>query len=151
MTPNITNNMDGHACLLPFDTNEPEFARGFEVGRSWALLRQAPHDVIEEYAHASNAEMMVRLGDATGRQVWSEELGDGWLLMTFEPQLKREPRANKNEAPTVREMPSDQSLIIHSRGASGSGRSGHEDGNRAQPFPPGSGGIARHGHRYSRP
>jgi hypothetical protein len=80
--------MDGHACLLPFDTDEPEFARGFEVGRLWAVLRLTPDDQIEEYAHASNAEMMLRLAEATGRQVRSEELGDGWLLMTFEPQLQ---------------------------------------------------------------
>lgn len=31
----------GYALLLPFDTEGPEFARGFEAGRLWALMRDA--------------------------------------------------------------------------------------------------------------
>jgi hypothetical protein len=77
--------MDGHSLLLPFDTDSPEFARGFEIGRIWALLRTNPDEPVEEYAHAANAEMLIRLGEATGRRVQSEELDSGWLLVSYEP------------------------------------------------------------------
>jgi hypothetical protein len=77
--------MDGHAMLLPFDTDSVEFVRGFELGRIWALLRVAPEEPVEELAHVVNAEMLMRLGEATGREVTSEEIGDGWLLASFAP------------------------------------------------------------------
>lgn len=77
--------MDGHALLLPFDTDSPQFVRGFEIGRLWGLLRAAPDEAVEEYAHTSSAEMLLRLGEATGRDVESEEIGDGWLIARFSP------------------------------------------------------------------
>jgi hypothetical protein len=77
--------MDGHSLLLAFDTDSPDFARGFELGRLWALLRSDPDEAIQEYAHASNVEMLLRLGEATGRHVESEEVGNDWLLVSFEP------------------------------------------------------------------
>jgi hypothetical protein len=82
--------MAGHGILLPFDCDSPEFARGFEVGRVWALLRADPTEEIVEYAHAVNAEMMIRMGEVTGRRAWSEEIGDGWLVVTFEPSVLQE-------------------------------------------------------------
>jgi hypothetical protein len=78
--------MAGYGCLLPFDSDDPEFARGFELGRLWELLRERPEDEVLEYAHAANAEMLIRLGEATSRRVRSEELGGGWLSVTFEPE-----------------------------------------------------------------
>jgi hypothetical protein len=77
--------MDGHGMLLRFDTDSAEFAHGFELGRIWALLRIAPEEPVEEYAHASSAEMLLRMAEATERDVRSEELGDGWLLASFAP------------------------------------------------------------------
>ncbi len=74
----------GHACLLPFDTDDVEFARGFEAGRLWALLR-ASDDEIVECIDASNVEMAMRLAEATGRTVASTELGHDWLEATFSP------------------------------------------------------------------
>jgi hypothetical protein len=71
--------------LLPFDSDNAQFARGFELGRIWALLRSDPEEPVEEYAHASNAEMLLRMAEATERDVRSEELGDGWLLASFAP------------------------------------------------------------------
>jgi hypothetical protein len=80
----------GHRPLLPFDTDEPAFARGFEAGRLWALLRERPCEEFEEYARADNAEMMLRIGEATGRHVRSEELDDGWLLVRFAVAMKEQ-------------------------------------------------------------
>lgn len=74
----------GHACLLPFDTDDAEFARGFEAGRLWALLR-SDEDEIVECIHASNAEMVMRLAEATERSVVATELGHDWLKATFSP------------------------------------------------------------------
>lgn len=75
----------GHACLLAFDTEHPEFARGFEAGRIWATLRACPDEVVQEYVHANNIEMAMRLAEATGRQVEATELGGDWLEATFGP------------------------------------------------------------------
>lgn len=72
----------GHECLLPFDTDDAEFARGFEAGRLWALLRGAEDEVIET-VHAANAEMILRLGEATGRHVQAVELDEDWIEVTF--------------------------------------------------------------------
>jgi hypothetical protein len=76
------NDSAGHACLLPFDTDDAEFARGFEAGRLWALLRDSDDEVVE-CIHASNAEMAMRLAEATERNVSATELGHDWLEATF--------------------------------------------------------------------
>jgi hypothetical protein len=68
---------------LLFDTDEAEFARGFEAGRLWTRLREAPDDPLEANVSVENAEMVLRIADATSRHVRSEELGDGWLSVRF--------------------------------------------------------------------
>ena len=72
----------GHACLLPFDTDDAEFVRGFETGRLWALL-QGTDDEVVETVHAANAEMILRLGEAAERHVQSVELDENWIEVTF--------------------------------------------------------------------
>jgi hypothetical protein len=69
--------------LLPFDTADPEFARGFECGRLWALLRADPDTELSEYVHAANLEMLLRVAEATGRAVRTEDIDDTWVLATF--------------------------------------------------------------------
>jgi hypothetical protein len=75
--------MSDFSCLLPFDSDAPEFARGFEVGRLWGKLQERPEDPFEEYVHAQNVEMVLRIADATSRSVRSDELGDDWLIVQF--------------------------------------------------------------------
>ncbi|MEA2440667.1 MAG: hypothetical protein QOH76_2091 [Thermoleophilaceae bacterium] len=75
--------MDGYACALRFDTNASEFVRGVEVGRLWEIVNRSD-EAVEEFVHASNAEMVLRIAEATGRVARSEELDGGWLLVTFE-------------------------------------------------------------------
>jgi hypothetical protein len=74
---------DAYALALAFDTNASEFIRGVEVGRLWEQLKseQGP---IEEVVHASNAEMVLRLSEATDRAVRAEELDETWLQVTFD-------------------------------------------------------------------
>jgi hypothetical protein len=77
--------VDGHALLLPFDTDDPEFARGFEAGRVWAVLQLQPDEEVDVELHASNAEMAIRMAEATGRRVRGEESDDGrWITLSFE-------------------------------------------------------------------
>jgi len=68
--------------LLPFDTDSHDFVRGFELGRLWWILHTDSGEVWET-VHASNAEMILRIGEATGREVFSEEVGDDWLHVQF--------------------------------------------------------------------
>lgn len=75
--------MEAFSCVLKFDTAGSDFVRGVEVGRLWETLKTEDGPV-EEIVHASNAEMIFRLSEATERAVRSEELDDTWLLVTFD-------------------------------------------------------------------
>jgi hypothetical protein len=75
---------EGHVCLLPFDTDDPQFARGFEAGRIWALLDADPDRAIDELVHGANGEMLLRMSEATGRAVRWEQLGDEWFQVRFD-------------------------------------------------------------------
>jgi len=75
---------DGMAELLAFDTDSPEFARGFEAGRLWTQL-QEPLQEIEEIVHARNSEMMLRMGEATGRRATGESIDETWTRIHFDP------------------------------------------------------------------
>jgi hypothetical protein len=70
--------------LLPFDTDDPLFTRGVEVGRLWELLKTG--EEVRETVHATNAEMVIRLGEATGRDFETEEPFDGAWLRVFFPE-----------------------------------------------------------------
>src|SRR5262245_52756517 len=72
----------GHMLLLAFDSESPEYARGFEAGRIWALLREADDDV-EVEVHATNTEMVMRMAEATGRVVAGEVLDGTWTRVRF--------------------------------------------------------------------
>ena len=69
--------------ILPFDTDDPQFVRGVEVGAIWQLLESGVRPV-EATVHVSNAEMMLRIADAAGATVQSEDWNDDtWLRVTF--------------------------------------------------------------------
>lgn len=78
-----------HSLLLPFDTDEPEFARGFELGRLWATLRTNPAEEIEELVHSNNAEMALRMAEALERDVSSLEVDETWMKLQFGPAESR--------------------------------------------------------------
>lgn len=74
-----------HAMLLAFDREGDEnvpFALGFECGRIWALCRSDQATVCEN-VHVENGEMMLRIGEATGRPVQSVDLNDEWIEVSF--------------------------------------------------------------------
>jgi hypothetical protein len=74
--------MGDYALVLPFDTDNPEFIRGVEVGRLWENLKAEPGPY-EATVHLSNAEMVIRIAEAQNRTVESEELDDTWMNVKF--------------------------------------------------------------------
>lgn len=71
-----------YELLLPFDTDNPEFIRGVEIGRLWETLKNTPEE-FEQTVHLSNAEMVIRIAEAQRRTVQSRELDDTWMRVTF--------------------------------------------------------------------
>lgn len=67
---------------LPFDTDDPEFVRGVEIGMVYARLHieALPICVL---MHEGNAEMCLRLAEAMECGVRADYLGDGWIEVTF--------------------------------------------------------------------
>ena len=80
--------MSDHAYLLAleFDSDNPEFVRGAELGALWERLKEHPYATVEQTVHLTNAEMVLRVSEALGRPVVSEEHADGhWMTVRFEP------------------------------------------------------------------
>jgi hypothetical protein len=73
---------DQYDVVLPFDSDAPDFVRGVEVGMVWSRLQVAGEVVAT--VHTSNAEMMMRMAEATGRRVAAQEINDDWLVVTFD-------------------------------------------------------------------
>lgn len=74
--------MTEFGLLLPFDTDSEEFRNGFEVGRMWTLAVGTGEEFTET-VHVCNAEMLLRIGEATERAVSWTELQDGYAEVTF--------------------------------------------------------------------
>jgi hypothetical protein len=72
-----------YGLALAFDTNDPEFARGVEVGKLYEYLRWNPDEEFEQLVHLANAEMVLRIAEALGRPVVSEEHDTTWMTVTF--------------------------------------------------------------------
>ncbi len=71
-----------HALALAFDSDDPQFARGVEIGRLWERA-QACAGPFEEMVHVRNAEMVLRISDALGRSVASDEHDSTWMTVRF--------------------------------------------------------------------
>lgn len=69
----------GWLLVLAYDSDSPEFARGFEAGMVYGQLKPRLESSLEVYVHASNAEMMNRIAEATG-YVIDQLDSDGELL-----------------------------------------------------------------------
>ena len=80
--------MSEFGLLLPFDTDDEQFSRGFEAGRVWDLVGTAivneelPTDPVT--VHAANAEMMLRIAETHGVTVTSTDLDDTWMEVVFD-------------------------------------------------------------------
>lgn len=83
--------MDGeeeqeYGLLLAFDTDDPEFTRGFEIGQMWERLERDGF-LQQPLAHASNSEMFMRMAEAKGMRFSAEEVNDEWVSITIAPDL----------------------------------------------------------------
>jgi hypothetical protein len=82
----------GWKPILQFGTDDSRFIAGFTCGRLWETLA---HNLDEEIEHALNPtaaampdvlELLIRMGEATGRDARTEPLGDdGWLSVFYAP------------------------------------------------------------------
>lgn len=71
----------GYALVLAFDTDDPEFTRGFEAGAMWEHLDLFTGTVSRQ-VHSANAEMVMRMAEATGRTFRAEDCGDpDWVIV----------------------------------------------------------------------
>lgn len=57
----------------------------WRVGRLWERLELEPEGVVQA-VHASNAEMMLRVAEATGRSVSAEIHDEVWATVAFGPE-----------------------------------------------------------------
>lgn len=74
----------GWGLALAFDTDDEEFCRGVEAGCLYERLQHDPHTVRQQ-VHGNNAEMVVRIGEATGRHVRVLSDVDDWLDVEYAP------------------------------------------------------------------
>jgi hypothetical protein len=47
--------------VLPYDTDDESFVRGFEAGRLWTLMQECPEKLPGMLFRASNSEMVMRM------------------------------------------------------------------------------------------
>lgn len=66
---------------LAFDSDDPEFTRGFEIGRYDTILGRDGE--AEGYLHPENAEMVMRLAETHDCDVAAKDIGYGWMWVTF--------------------------------------------------------------------
>lgn len=72
-----------YKLVLPFDTDEPEFVRGFEAGRLYERVKENEDDKIEQTIHTENTEMAIRIAEAMDRSFSAHVLDDNWVSVTF--------------------------------------------------------------------
>ena len=75
---------------LAFDSDDPEFARGFEAGLVYGLIYesvQSSHLVgsvnVTRPIHANNAEMAMRIAERFDCEFSAEDLDDNFVQVTF--------------------------------------------------------------------
>lgn len=67
--------------ICPFDSDDPEFTRGFEIGMIWERLKSG--EPCAATIHASNAEMILRLAETSGMRFRAQDLSEEWLHVEF--------------------------------------------------------------------
>ena len=79
----MSDEHDGYNLILAFDSDDPEFRRGFEAALvyrdAWELERGTE---FERQIHANNAEMVMRIAEATGCTFSAQEAEGDWVSVT---------------------------------------------------------------------
>lgn len=63
---------------IEFDSDDPEFVRGAEIGELIAKL-SLTREPVEDLLHSSNEEMLRRVAHAFGREYSVEAVDEGWI------------------------------------------------------------------------
>jgi hypothetical protein len=77
----MTESSDEYRLVLAFDTDKPEFTRGFELGQLWERIER--DGCTAQLVHAENTEMVMRVAEASGLVFAAEDAGAGWLNVTL--------------------------------------------------------------------
>lgn len=83
--------MDKPTELITFDTDDPEFTRGFECGELWAGLQRRPVEYLTQM-HSSNYEMAKRIAKYYGYALEPISDDETWLDAVFHRLLSVEDR-----------------------------------------------------------
>jgi hypothetical protein len=76
--------MCSYSLVLPFDTDDEEFVRGFEAGRIWTLMEENPDKLPGLIFHATNAEMILRMVEAKGLNLKAHFTDDQmWMRLDY--------------------------------------------------------------------
>lgn len=80
MTPRFVDG-GSYGLVLAFDTDDAEFVRGFEAGRLWERVKE-DRSTWDQMIHATNAEMVMRMCEAEGREFSADLVDDVWVRVT---------------------------------------------------------------------
>lgn len=69
--------MSYYEPLVEFPNGTRDFILGFEAGRLWEQLKA--DEPFEQYIHADNAEVVIRMCEQAKREFSADYLGDGWM------------------------------------------------------------------------
>jgi len=72
-----------YSLILAFDSDNPEFTRGVEIGLLWSDLYVPKSEMFIVTMHLSNSEMMLRVAETLGYIVRIKELDSVWCEATF--------------------------------------------------------------------
>jgi hypothetical protein len=72
---------DDLSLALPFDSDDPQFRRGVEIGILWSGIKHT--GCAEATVHADCAEMVIRIAEAKGLRFTAEAIDETWLHVTI--------------------------------------------------------------------
>lgn len=77
------------SLYLQFDSDDPEFTRGWEGGKLFERMHWDP-EPIDQTIHNTNTEMVMRMCEKLGREFRATELDDTWTEVHIGPgEVKR--------------------------------------------------------------
>lgn len=69
--------------VLAFDSDHPEFTRGFEAGMLYMSMGDKHVTKINQLIHDENAEMVIRMSEALGWDFVAQDMDNGWFQITL--------------------------------------------------------------------
>lgn len=75
-----------YGLVLPFDSDDLEFTRGFEAGMIWQQM-QMKVPVIEQHLSGANAEMAMRMAEIEDYTFSAEDLSNDWYWIKLTKEV----------------------------------------------------------------